>query len=88
MGIAHTTWVVTSGQQNTASSFPLSDDMRSSRCTQNAIVSNNKLFDPVCSSNLRNDLGDLWVPESAITANNQCASLNAFGDGEEGCCDE
>lgn len=85
-GTAHTTRVMTSGQQNTTSSLPLSNDVRSSRRAQDAIVSDNELLDPIRSSNLRNDLCDLWVPKSAITANNQCTSLDAFRDREERCC--
>lgn len=77
---------MTGGQQNTTSSLPLSNDVRSSRRAQDAIVSDNELLDPIRSSNLRNDLCDLWVPKSAITANNQCASLHAFRDREESCC--
>lgn len=51
-------------------------------------MSDDKLLHSVRSSDLRNDLCDLWIPESAITTNNQCAALDAFGNGEKSCCDE
>lgn len=79
---------MTSGQQDATSSFSQSDNVRGGWCAQDAIVSDNQLLHSICSSDLRNNLGDLWVPESAITTNNQCAALDTFGNGEESCCDE
>lgn len=79
---------MTSGQQNTTSSFSKADDVRGSWCAEDAIVSDDELLYSICSSDLCNDLCDLWVPESAITTNNQCAALDAFGNGEKSCSDK
>jgi hypothetical protein len=44
------------------------------------MLADQKLLDTVGSSNLGNQLNDLRVPVSSITANDQEASLNTFWD--------
>ena len=52
-------------QQNAASGSVLANNMACGRCTENAILSNEELLHPVCSTDLRNQLDDLWVVVSA-----------------------
>ena len=58
--------------------------MAGGRRTHDAILANEQLLDPICSSNLRNHLCDFRVPVSSITANDQKAALRALGDGFDG----
>lgn len=57
--------------------------MRRSWCAQNAILSDHELLDTVCSTNLRNQLRNLWVPVASITTNDEEGSIYAFWDREE-----
>lgn len=79
---------MTSSQEDTTGSLSLSDNMTGSRRTQDAILTDQKLLDAICSSNLSDQLYDLWVPVSTITTNDEETVFDAFGDGEEDACDE
>lgn len=83
-----TTSIVTSSQKDTTSSLSLSDNMTSSRRTQDTILTDQKLLDTICSSNLSDQLYDLWIPVSSITTNDEETILDTFGDGEEDAGDE
>lgn len=62
--------------------------MASCRCAQDAILSDQKLLNAIGSTDLSGQLNDLWVPVPAITANNQEAPLDAFGDREKDASDK
>jgi hypothetical protein len=79
---------VTGSQQNTTSGLPLSDDMTSSRCTQDAILANQQLLHTIRSTNLCNKLHNFWVPVSSITTNDKEAALSTFWNREEDGRDE
>lgn len=83
-----TTRIVTGSEQDSTSCFPLTDDMAGSWCTENPMLSDNKLFDPISGSNLCDELNDLRIPESPISTNHQCSIFRALGDGEKDRCDE
>jgi hypothetical protein len=87
-GAQLTSGVVRGSQENTTSRLAFADDVRSSWSTENAILADKKLLDAVSGSNLCNELHNLWVPVSAVTANDEEASLDALGDGEEDTGDE
>lgn len=79
---------MTGSQQNATSSFALSDDMTGCWCAQDTILTDQKLLDSVRSSNLGYQLDNLGVPVSAITADDQEASLDAFRNRKENAGDE
>ena len=79
---------MTGSQEDTTSGFALSNKMASCRCAHNAILTDQKLLDSICSSNLSDQLNDLWVPESSISANDQKASFGTFWDGKQNASDE
>ena len=66
-----TAGVVAGRQEDTSRGLSLSDDMASCRRGENAVLADQELLDSVGSTNLGNDLDDLWVPEAAITTNNK-----------------
>jgi hypothetical protein len=83
-----TTGVVRSGQQDTTSGLADADDVGGSGGTENAILANDELLDTVCGTDLCNGLGDLGVPVTAVTANDEGGVLDTLGDGEEDAGDE
>jgi hypothetical protein len=83
-----TTRVVRGGQQDTTSGLADADDMRGSGGAENAILANDELLDTVCGANLCNGLGDLGVPVTAVTTNDEGRVLDTLGDGEEDAGDE
>jgi hypothetical protein len=74
---------VRGGQQDTTSGLADADDVRRSRGTENTILANDELLDTVCGTNLCNGLGDLGVPVTTVTSNDEGGVLDALGDGEE-----
>ena len=52
------------------------------------MLSNQELLDAIRSTDLRNQLHDLWVPVSAVTANHQKATFDTFRNREEDASDE
>jgi hypothetical protein len=62
--------------------------MRGSGGAENAILANDELLDTVCGTNLCNGLGDLGVPVTAVTTNDEGRVLDTLGDGEEDAGDE
>jgi hypothetical protein len=69
LGMEDTSSVVASSQKNSTSSLALSNDITSCRSAQDAMLPNQKLLNTICSTNLRNQLYNLGVPVSTITAN-------------------
>jgi hypothetical protein len=71
-----------SGQQDTAGGLHLADHMARSRCAQNAILSDNKFFDPIGCPDLCDQLYHFWIVEPAIATDDEKGVLDAFGYGE------
>lgn len=84
----HTAGVVAGGEQDTTSGLADTDDIARSRSAQNAILTDDELLDAVRRADLGNQLRDLGVPVSAITADDESAALDALGDREEDGGDE
>ena len=78
-----TTWIVAGGQEDAAGGFADADDMAGSRCAKNAILSDDQLLDAICSTDLCNQLHNLWVPISSITTNDKESTFYTFGYGQE-----
>lgn len=78
-----TTGVVAGRQQDTTRRLANTDQIAGSGRAHDAILANEQLLDAIGSSNLCNDLGDLWVPVAAITANDEVRVLDALGNGQE-----
>ncbi len=62
--------------------------MAGSRCTQDTILPDQKLLDPICRTNLGNQLHDLWIVISSISSDDQEAAFGALGDREKDTGDE
>lgn len=50
-------------------------------CREDAILTDQELLHAICCRDLRDDLGDLWVPIAAVTADDEEGILSALGDG-------
>jgi hypothetical protein len=74
---------VTGGEQDTAGGFADADDMAGSRSAENAMLSDDQFLDSICSTDLCNQLRDLWVPIPSITTNDKERSFYTFGYGQE-----
>lgn len=77
-----------SGQQDTTSGLANADDVRGSGGTEDTILANDKLLDTVCGTNLCNGLGDLGVPVTTVTTDDEGRVLDTLGDGEENASNE
>lgn len=62
--------------------------MAGSRGREDSVLADQDLLNTICSTNLGNDLNDLGVVETAVTANDQEGAINAFGYGEQDSCDK
>lgn len=71
------------GQQDTTSGLANADDVRSGRSAENAVLANDELLDAVCGTNLCNGLGDLRVPVTTVTTNDEGGVLDALRDGQQ-----
>jgi len=58
------------------------------RCAHDTVLTDQELLNAIGSTNLGNGLGDLWVPVTAIAANDEERAINALGDGLEDAGDE
>jgi hypothetical protein len=74
---------VRGGQQDATSGLADTDDVRGGRSTQDAVLANDELLDAVCGTNLCNGLGDLGVPVTTVTTNDEGRALDTFRDGEK-----
>jgi hypothetical protein len=62
-----TTGVVTGCEENAASGFTQADDMASCGGREDAVLADEELLDAVGSTNLGDQLDNLWVPVPTIT---------------------
>ena len=83
-----TTRIMARRQQNTTSSLPHADQVTRRRSTQDTILANEDLLDPIGSSNLGDLLNDLGVVVAAIARDDQESALSTFGDRQEDAGDE
>ena len=74
---------MTGCEQYTPRSLSLPDDVTGSRCAQYTILPNQKLLDPVCSTDLGDQLHHFRVVVSSISSYNKEASFCTFRNGEE-----
>lgn len=79
---------MTSSQQNAAGGTAFSDDMAGSGCGEDAILPDQQLLHPISCTDLGYQLYDLGVVVTTISADNEEASLDALGYGEEDAGDE
>ena len=75
-----TSRVVAGRQEDTTSRLPDPDDVAGSGSAENAILSDQKLLDSICGTDLGNKLGDFGVPVTTVTTDDQERALGAFGD--------
>lgn len=68
------------GQKNTASRLPLSYDVAGGGRAEYTVLANKQLLDPVRSADLGNQLDDLWVVVTSISANDKKTAICAFGN--------
>jgi hypothetical protein len=82
----NTSWIVRCGQENSTGCFPFTNDMRSSRCRQDSILSINQFgylvlkidygeIYSIGSSQFSNDLHDFFVVVTTISANYEGGSF-------------
>ena len=79
---------MTGREQYTTRSISFPNDVTGSWCAQYTILPNQKLLDPVCSTNLGDQLHHFRVIVSSISPYNKEASFCTFRDGEEDAGDE
>jgi len=58
------------------------------RCAHDTILADDELLDTVCGTNLCNGLGDLGVPVTTVTTDDEGRVLDTLGDGLEDAGDE
>ena len=87
-GSEHTAGIMTGSQKDATCGIAFSDDMASSGCGKNAILSDQELFHPVSCTDLCYQLYHLGIVVSTISTDDEEASLNTFGYGEEDASDE
>lgn len=79
---------MTGGQQDPTSGLVFPNDMTCSRSAHYTILTEHHLLDAISSTDFDNELHDLWVPISAISANDKGAVLCSFRYGLEDAGDE
>lgn len=78
-----TSGVVTGSQQDSSGSPPLADDVAGGGCTEDSVLSDQKLLDAVCGSDFGDYLDDLGVVVTAVTTDDEECILGSLGDGLE-----
>lgn len=75
-----TTGVVAGSQEDTTCRLAYPDDVAGGGCAHDTILADEELLDAIGSAHLGNGLGDLGVPVTAITTNDEECALNTLGD--------
>lgn len=75
-------------EENSTGGLSLPDDVAGRRCAENAITAHEDLLHAIRGSNLGDQLDDLGVVVTAVTANDEEGIFGAFGNGLEEGCDE
>ena len=76
-----TTGVVACSQEDTTRRLAYPDDVTGGGCAHDSVLADEKLLNAIGSAHLGDGLGDLGVPVTAITTNDEERALNAFWDG-------
>ena len=76
-----TTGVVAGSEEDTTRRLAYPDDVTGGGRAHDAVLADEKLLDAIGSAHLGDSLGDLGVPVTAITTNDEERALNAFWDG-------
>ena len=79
---------MTSCEEDTTGGLLDADQVAGGGCGEDTILTDQELLHAVCRANLCDNLGDLWVPVPAITANDEEGVLCAFWDGLDNRSDE
>lgn len=75
-------------QKDTTGGLLDADDVRGSGCAENAILSNDELLDAVCGTDLCDQLRDLGVVVTTVTADDKEGAIYTLGDGEKNAGDK
>jgi len=86
--MVHTSRVVTGGEQDTASGLPDPDNMTGSGCAEDTVLANQQLLHAVGSTDLCDLLGDLGVPVTSVSSNDEEGTLRALRNRLEDANDE
>lgn len=78
-----TSRVVTGGQKDTTCGSLFPNDMASCRCREDTILADQQLLNAICGTDFGYQLNNFGIVEASISTNDQKASLNALGYGEE-----
>ena len=65
-------------EEDTAGRFPYPDEVTGSRCAHDAILADQELLDAIGSTDLGNGLGDLGVPVTTVSTDDEERVLYAF----------
>lgn len=79
---------MTSGEEDTASGLPYPDDVAGSRSTEDTVLTDQQLLNAICCTDLGDLLGDLRVPETTVTTNDEESALSALRNRLEDAGDE
>jgi len=72
--------VVACRQQDATSCFSDADQMACGRSAHDAILADEQLLNPICGSDLCDQLCDLWVVVAAITADDEVGAFSTLGN--------
>ena len=78
-----TTRVVAGSEEDATGRLSYPDDVTGGRCAHDSVLADQELLDAVGSAHLGDGLGDLGVPVTAITTDDEGGALSTFGDGGE-----
>lgn len=73
-----TTRVVACSEQDTTGCLSDTDQVTGGRCAHDAILTDEELLDTVCSTNLCDQLSDLWVVVATISTNDEESSIRTL----------
>lgn len=79
---------MTGGEEDATGSLSYPDDMAGSRSTEDTVLTDQQLLDAVCGTDLGDLLGDLGVPETTVTTNDEESTLGALRNRLEDAGDE
>jgi hypothetical protein len=74
---------VTGSEEDTTSSLSYPDDVTGGGCAHDTVLADEELLDAIRSAHLGDCLGDLGVPVTAITTNDEERAIGALGNGLE-----
>lgn len=78
-----TTRVVAGSEEDATGRLSYPDDVTGGRCAHDSILADQELLDAIGSAHLGDGLGDLGVPVTAITTDDEEGAVGALRDGLE-----